>query len=171
MTKTLENVRLLKIKVGGFQNSLMDALEMAIDSWMESVCDVDVENINLLIIGNHEDLDKKMESRDPFICLYPEREDAWKPEDGFEEPIKLFKPAVYKNLEPGYKKAIVLQKVGDLIKNPNFISKHLIEYRKRNPTPRLGQGAAYQDSYTIEYDVDYYESFLCISFSGYVTYS
>ncbi|MHB8903800.1 MAG: hypothetical protein ACYC40_01700, partial [Patescibacteria group bacterium] len=138
---------------------------LSIDEY-KNLDDYDVE-----FFENYEDLDQKMKPKDPFICLVPDREDAWKPESGFQEPINLFKSSIYGGLELGYKKAIVLQKVGDLMRNTNFICKHRIDYRKRNPVPEIDQACAYWDAFTVEYDTDYYGAFLCISFSGYITYA
>lgn len=169
----LKNVISLKLKVSGSENSLINVLRMIISSWIDRCCDLDTKNINLVFLKDFNELDQSIKEKEPFLYLYPKRKifKASRTKNGFEKPISLFDLGMdFEHLKLETKKAIVLQKITDLIaERKDFIDQKRDEYYVRHPKPSLGQGEGWWKAFEIEFDTYHENPFLYISFSGYET--
>ena len=169
----LKNVISLKMKVSDAENSLMNVLRMIISSWIDQCGTLDTKNINLVFLNDFNELDQNIKEKEPFLYLYPKRKlfKVSRSKNGFERPISLFEPGMdYEHLKLETKKAIVLQKIADLIaERKDFINQKRDEYYTRHPKPILGPGEGWWKAFEIEFDTAHEYPFFYISFSGYET--
>jgi hypothetical protein len=164
MTRKLKDVKSLTMKVRGDANTLIDSLQIVVESWIEDGCDADATNIMLVIIKDYKELDKKLWKKKPFVYLYPNRDDLMlKPTHGFNGAIKIF-DGNYQKLPIEQKKNILINKLGKFINDSKFMKQEKARYEKVIEPSQLGQGDGIFDAFTIEYDTDYYQYFMCISF-------
>ncbi len=168
--KKLREVRSLKIEVD--ESELIRTLKMVIGPWIEA-SHLGTSDIMLTTLKNRNHIDQSAskESQPPIIYLYPERDYAAEPPDGFRDPIRLFENKEYPKLDDEEIKAGIVKKIKQIIKDDKFITTQKKAWQKAQNKIVLSLGDALWDSFVIEYDTDYYYSFLSISFSNYITYA
>jgi hypothetical protein len=164
----LENIKTLRIQVPDYQAALMRVLTATIGAWIDDGCDLSTSNIKLMIIDDYDKLDEELKQKEPFLYLYPKRDDIRKPKNGFHKPIDLFQTD-YKLWDSEDKKNHVLKGLTKFLFDQSFMDNERNKFDAKHEKPQLHMGDGWFKAFIVEYDTNYYGAFLCISFSNYMT--
>lgn len=166
----LKNVRSLKIEVGDQKESLLNVLKIALKPWLENGCDLDTDNIELLLCGYQFDPHIEPESGEmPCLYLRPKRNGINYPSNKELKPINFFRDWVYQTLPIDIKFERILEQTTKYLCDDKFIQVLKLNYRCGNKKGEMAQGDAYCDSFIVEFSTSYENSFFRISLSSYTT--